>query len=82
MEGIGDDVRLTVTTAAGPVLDDGLAVLAMVARMASRADRDGEVLPFIYRDPPNEDDDPERVAEERPLRRARLMIIDDGLVPE
>lgn len=75
LEGIGDDVRLTVTCAAGPLLDETLIMRAVRARTAG-----GVMLPFVYRDPPPLDDD--EPAEPRPLRRASLAIIEHGLVPE
>jgi hypothetical protein len=67
----GSDVQLTVTTPAGPILTGSLAYLALHARAF------GEGLPFTYRDPV----DPEDPEAERPLRRARLTILDEGLVP-
>lgn len=74
LEGISDDVRLTVTTAAGPVLDMALIMAAIMARAGN-----GEILPFIYRDP-YDPDDPDETPPPRPLRRARLVIIDDGVI--
>ncbi|KUM82359.1 hypothetical protein AQI94_42025 [Streptomyces pseudovenezuelae] len=60
-----------MTTPAGPILAGSLAYLALHARCF------GEGLPFTYRDP----FDPEDPEAERPLRRARLTIVDEGLVP-
>lgn len=75
LEGIGDDVRLVITCAAGPLLDETLIMRAVRARTAG-----GVVLPFVYRDPPPLDDD--EPAEPRPLRRASLVIIEHGTLPE
>lgn len=72
-EGIGEDVRLSITTTAGPVLDLPLIHAAMVARGGS-----GELLPFLYRPP----FDPENPEAERPLRTAVLAIVDDHVVPK
>jgi hypothetical protein len=72
-EGVGEDVRLSVTTSAGPVLDATLVRLALLARCAPN----GELLPFTYREPL----DDEAPDEPRPLRRAVLAIIMDEPVP-
>lgn len=68
-DGIGDDVRLTVTTAAGDVLSAPLTMLAIAARVHGP-----ELLPFLYRTPADPDDPDD---EPGPLRRARLMIVED-----
>lgn len=71
-EGIGEDVRLSITTGAGAVLDLPLIHAAVTVRAGT-----GEVMPFLYRDPY----DPEAPEAERPLRRAVVAIIDDQVVP-
>lgn len=70
-EGIGDDVTLTVGTPHGPVLDLPLIHAAILAR-----GRDGEILPFIYRDPY----DPEEPDKPRPHRLARLGMLTDQVL--
>lgn len=70
-DGIGDDVRLIIDTAAGRVLDTTLIMAALSARMGN-----GEITPFLYRVPL----DPEEPNAPRPLRRAVLAIVDDEIL--
>jgi hypothetical protein len=71
-DGVDQDVILSVTTGHGPVLQHTLITAALLARAGQ------DLLPFIYRDP-HDPEDPDRP---RPLRRARLVVVDDGLVPD
>lgn len=68
----GGDAQLSVTVPAGEILAGSLTWFAIHARCGH-----GVLLPFTYRDP----FDPEAPDEPRPLRRARLLVQDDGLVP-
>lgn len=69
---IQDDVTLTLNSSAGVLFHMPLRMSAIVAEVNS-----GEILPFVYdRHVPDEDE--EHVPA---LRRARLMIVDDGVVP-
>lgn len=73
IEPIGEDVRIIVTSAAGPLLDQTLIESALAARA------DFGMLPaFLYRDPI----DPDNPDEPRPLRRARLVLVDYGELTE
>lgn len=73
IEPVGDDVRLIVTSSAGHLLDQTLTESAIRARA------DFISLPsFLYRDPI----DPDNPDEPRPLRRARLVIVDYGELTE
>lgn len=74
LEGIGDDVRLSITSQAGELVNDTLIRFAIRAR----TDASGTLPAFLYRDPydPDEPDAP------RPLRRARIAILDHGTAPE
>jgi hypothetical protein len=67
-DGVGDDVTLTVGTQYGPILHLPLVHAAITARANT-----GTVLPFLYRDP-YDPDDPDKP---RPLRSARLVIVED-----
>lgn len=73
-DGIGDDIRLTITSEAGVLFDDTLIRLALLGRTSGSG-----VLPaFLYRDPI----DPEDPDAPRPLRRARLAILEHGTRPD
>ena len=67
-EGIGLGVWLQVVTKRRTVLSMPLIQAALHARAGQ------DLLPFVYRDPY----DPDNPNAERPLRRARLVIIEDG----
>lgn len=78
-EGIGDDVRLRITSASGPLLDESLIALALRGRAHG-----WNILPaFVYRDPQEPDDaeETDEPDEPRPLRRARLAIVEYGPIP-
>lgn len=66
------DAHLSVKIQAGEILAGPLSMFAVLARCGR-----GVLLPFTYRDPV----DPEAPDEPRPLRRARLLVQDDGLAP-
>lgn len=72
-EGIGEEVRLSVSVGAGPLLDLPLIDAATLARFAPQ----GDLLPFLYR----ERYDPEDPERPRPLRRALLAIVNDEIFP-
>jgi hypothetical protein len=73
INGIDESVRLSVKVGESSVLEGSLVFLALIGRAGN-----GDLLPFVYRDPM----DPDNPNEERPLRRARLVIVEDGPVPE
>lgn len=71
-DGIPGNIWIIVQTPDGPVLQLSLVYAAVAARTGQ------ELLPFVYRDP-YDHEEPDRP---RPLRRARLVIVDEGIVPE
>lgn len=73
------DAQLTVSVPAGPILAGPLSLFAVRARWGELGGwhvPHEELLAFTYRFPV----DPEAPDEPRPLRRARLIVIDDGVV--
>ena len=64
-----NDVRLTIA------LPDGTPLLSDTLQFFGLRGRNGhEVLTFLYRDP----EDPDNPDEDRPLRRARLVVEELG----
>lgn len=78
-EGAGDAVITVTVPDVGDVLRTTLGELALRYRYTGYVgDNSGEILPFVYRDP----FDPANPNAPRPMRRARIVVEDLGIIPE